>query len=75
MGKLDLPKDKLQNGPVMDRSCTDIICCFLFLAFLVGMAGAGAYGYINGDPALLLVGWDYDSKDFELILKREWVRL
>lgn len=72
---MDLPKDKLQNGPVMDRSCTDIICCFLFLAFIVGMGGSGAYGYINGDPYLLLVGWDYDSKLFKLIRNRKRLRL
>ena len=52
------------NGPVMDRSCTDIICCFLFLAFLVGMGGTGAYGYINGDPLLLLTTWDYVGKKY-----------
>lgn len=58
---MDIPKDQLMNGPVMNRSCTDIICCFLFLAFLVGMGGTAAYGYFNGDPILLLTGWDYDG--------------
>ena len=35
----------------------------LFLAFIVGMGGTGAYGYINGDPVLLLTGWDYDGNN------------
>lgn len=46
----------------MDRSCTDIICCCLFLAFLLGLAGTSAYGFLNGDPILLLTTWDYDGK-------------
>ena len=54
--------DQMKNGPVMNRSCTDVICCLLFLAFLVGMGGVGAYGYINGDPMLLLTAWDSDGK-------------
>lgn len=65
------------NGPVANRSCTDVICCLLFLAFCVGMAGTAAYGFINGDPILLLTGWDYDS---EFIFRfftiyREWMWL
>jgi len=47
------------------------------LAFCVGMAGTAAYGFINGDPMLLLTGWDYDS---EFIFRfftiyREWMWL
>lgn len=60
--RMDLDHDALQNGPVMKRSCTDIICCLLFIAFIIGMGGAAAYGYINGDPTLLLTTWDYDGK-------------
>jgi len=59
---MDLPKEQLKNGPVMNRSCTDIICCCLFLAFCVGMVGTACYGFIKGDPYLLLTTWDYDSK-------------
>ena len=50
------------NGPVQNRSCTDIICCCLFLAFCVGMVGTAGYGFLNGDPMLLLTTWDYDGK-------------
>ena len=24
--------EKLENGPVDDRSCTDILCCLIFIA-------------------------------------------
>lgn len=60
--KLDIDAGKLKNGPVMKRSCTDIICCLLFLAFIVGFAGTSAYGFMNGDPYLLLTAWDNDGK-------------
>ena len=58
---MDLNPDELENGPVMKRSCTDIICCFLFLAFIIGMGGTAAYGFMNGNPMLLLTTWDYDG--------------
>lgn len=28
--KLD---DRLENGPIEDRGCTDILCCLMFIAF------------------------------------------
>jgi choline transporter-like protein 2/4/5 len=45
----------------MDRSCTDIICCLVFVAFLVGMVGCAGYGSLYGDPNKLLVSWDADQ--------------
>ena len=56
-----LPTDQLQNGPVMDRGCTDILCCLVFVAFLVGMVGAGGYGLRYGEPQLLMTAWDADG--------------
>jgi hypothetical protein len=56
-----LPRDQLANGPVLDRSCTDILCCLIFVAFLVGMVGACGYGYLKGDPMLLTTTWDGDA--------------
>lgn len=53
----------------MKRSCTDIICCCLFLAFCVGLAGTAAYGFINGDPYVLLTSWDADGKHIRLLIK------
>jgi choline transporter-like protein 2/4/5 len=47
--KADLPKD-MSNGPVTNRECTDLICCLVFLAFLVGMVGVSGYGLVYGDP-------------------------
>lgn len=52
----------MQNGPVMNRSCTDCICCLIFIAFIVGMGATGAYGFAKGNPKLLLTTWDADGK-------------
>jgi choline transporter-like protein 2/4/5 len=48
----------MENGPVPDRGCTDILCCLVFICFLVGMGGVTAYGLLQGDPYLLLTTWD-----------------
>mgnify|MGYP007089933915 CR=1 FL=1 len=52
----------MANGPVPDRSCTDILCCLIFIAFLVGMIGTSGYGYLYGDPELLLTSWDGNGR-------------
>ena len=44
-----LPRDELKNGPVYNRGCTDILCCLIFLAFIVGMIGTSGYGFLYGD--------------------------
>ena len=62
VGKLDIDADKLVNGPIMERTCTDILICFIFLVFLAGMFGTAIYGYSKGNPKLLLTAWDSDSK-------------
>jgi len=49
------------NGPVPDRGCTDILCCLIFIAFLVGMVGVSGYGLLYGNPQLLATGWDADG--------------
>ncbi|WAR31023.1 CTL2-like protein, partial [Mya arenaria] len=42
------------RGPISKRSCTDIICCFIFMVFVVGMAVVGYFAFSYGDPRLLL---------------------
>ena len=53
----------MDNGPMSDdqRECTDLICCLVFLAFLVGMVGVSGYGIVYGNPALFLTMWDADG--------------
>jgi choline transporter-like protein 2/4/5 len=38
-----------------------VICCLVFVAFLVFLVAAGGYGLIHGQPHLLLTPWDYDG--------------
>ena len=49
------------QGPIKNRGCTDIICLLLFLAFCVGWAVIGIYGFVNGDPRILIYPSDSDG--------------
>ena len=44
-----------------DRGCTDILCCLVFIAFIVVFVGVAGYGFTNGDPYKLLSTWDKDG--------------
>lgn len=44
----------------MNRNCTDVICCLLFVIFMGGFVVGSAYGWMNGDPMKLTIGWDSD---------------
>lgn len=46
------------KGPVEDRSCTDIPCCILFVAYIVGMIIVGIIAFKEGDPDRLLLPRD-----------------
>ncbi|KAI0226237.1 Choline transporter-like protein 4 [Lamellibrachia satsuma] len=50
--------DPTFNGPIKNRSCTDIICCLLFIICFVGMIAVGVYGFSRGDPNRLLYPTD-----------------
>ncbi|XP_051899454.1 choline transporter-like protein 4 [Pristis pectinata] len=38
------------NGPIRNRSCTDIICCALFMVFILGYMVVGIVAWLYGDP-------------------------
>ncbi|XP_068728860.1 choline transporter-like protein 4 [Montipora capricornis] len=42
------------KGPIANRSCTDIPCCILFVAYIVGMIVVGIIAFKEGDPDRLL---------------------
>jgi choline transporter-like protein 2/4/5 len=46
---------------MMDRICTDVICCVLFVIFCVGMIGISGYALAAGDPLKLLTPFDSDG--------------
>ena len=43
------------------RRCTDLLCCFVFVAFLVGMGISTIWGYANGNPGKLIAPIDGDG--------------
>ncbi|GAB1597591.1 Hypothetical predicted protein, partial [Argonauta hians] len=47
-------KNSEYRGPVTNRSCTDIICCLIFIIFVVGFAAVAVFAYIKGDYKVLL---------------------
>ena len=74
--ELEASKDDFKNGPIGKRSCTDMLCCLIFIIAIVAFCGASSYGYDNGDPSKLLLGWDSDgnacgyssaTKDYEYL--------
>ncbi|BFZ20245.1 hypothetical protein BsWGS_23284 [Bradybaena similaris] len=46
------------KGPIKDRSCTDILCCFIFIIFLLGMIVVSIIGYARGNPYRLVYPTD-----------------
>lgn len=51
----DLPLNK-------NRSCNDIFCLLLFLAFLGTMGGCTYYGIANGDVPKMMAPYDYKNR-------------
>jgi len=58
-GQKDL--DKYKNGPVQDRSCTDVFMCIIFSAFLLLMVVISIVGFQNGDPYKIVTPFDSDA--------------
>ncbi|KAM5262428.1 choline transporter-like protein 4 [Ctenodactylus gundi] len=42
------------RGPIKNRSCTDVICCVLFLVFILGYIVVGIVAWVYGDPRQVL---------------------
>uniref|UniRef100_A0A8C5L126 Choline transporter-like protein n=1 Tax=Jaculus jaculus TaxID=51337 RepID=A0A8C5L126_JACJA len=42
------------RGPIKNRSCTDVLCCFLFLVFILGYIVVGIVAWVYGDPRQVL---------------------
>ncbi|XP_006154360.1 choline transporter-like protein 4 [Tupaia chinensis] len=63
-GKKDKDEDKAHGkpvkydpsfrGPIKNRSCTDVICCVLFLVFILGYIVVGIVAWVYGDPRQVL---------------------
>ncbi|CAL8299300.1 unnamed protein product [Lota lota] len=46
--------DPTFNGPIHKRSCTDIICCVLFMLVILGYMVVGIIAWLYGDPRHVL---------------------
>jgi solute carrier family 44 (choline transporter-like protein), member 2/4/5 len=45
-------------GMIWERTCTDIICCIVFIVFIVGMLGISGFAISNGDPLNIIAPFD-----------------
>ncbi|XP_043225638.1 choline transporter-like protein 4 isoform X2 [Amphibalanus amphitrite] len=50
------------NGPIKQRSCTDILCAILFIAVLIAWGGITIFALLYGDPQRLLSPTDTAGK-------------
>ncbi|KAM3134855.1 hypothetical protein pb186bvf_013024 [Paramecium bursaria] len=50
--------ERLLNGPINERSCTDIICFLLFILSVAALAYISIQGYSKGKPDRLLALYD-----------------
>ncbi|XP_029801673.1 choline transporter-like protein 5 [Suricata suricatta] len=48
------------KGPVAKRSCTDVLCCIIFILFIIGYILLGLVAWVHGDPRR--VAYPTDSK-------------
>lgn len=66
--------DKNFKGPLSKRSCTDVFCLIIFVAFLVSWGFIGHYAVKNGDLDRLLVPTDSEGRkcgvDNEVVNKK-----
>ena len=46
------------KGPIENRSCTDVICCLVFLVFILGLVAVSVLGFVWGNPSRLLYPTD-----------------
>lgn len=49
---------KKQKGIVEDRSCTDILCCLIFIAAIGAFIVVASISYKDARPEYLTATWD-----------------
>ncbi|RUS83397.1 hypothetical protein EGW08_008818 [Elysia chlorotica] len=49
------------KGPRLKRSCTDVICCLIFIIFIAGLVVVAYFAFLYGDPELLIYPEDSDG--------------
>ena len=56
----DVPQD-IQNGPRVDRKCTNLLCYIIFVIFNLTLISFCIYGYFEGSPGKLMAPLDGDA--------------
>ncbi|XP_039666804.1 choline transporter-like protein 5-B isoform X3 [Perca fluviatilis] len=46
------------RGPVHKRSCTDVVCCVIFIIVILGYIALGTVAWIHGDPRKVIYPTD-----------------
>jgi choline transporter-like protein 2/4/5 len=53
------PENKItKKGIEWDRSCTDMLCCLIFVAFIASMFFITGYAVSEGDPVRIITPFD-----------------
>lgn len=52
---------ELENGPIDNRKCTDILFFLLFVASTIALIVMIIYGIVNGNPNTLMAPYDPDA--------------
>ncbi|XP_069783616.1 choline transporter-like protein 2 isoform X2 [Narcine bancroftii] len=50
--------DPTFKGPIKNRSCTDVICCLIFIVSIIGYIIVGIVAWTNGDPRKVIYATD-----------------
>ncbi|XP_062892175.1 choline transporter-like protein 2 isoform X3 [Mobula hypostoma] len=50
--------DPTFKGPIENRSCTDVICCLIFIAAIIGYVIVGIVAWTHGDPRKVIYPTD-----------------
>jgi choline transporter-like protein 2/4/5 len=55
-GKFGHPReyDAKFHGPIEKRSCTDVTCLLMLVAFIIGWCVIAVIGFNSGDPSILV---------------------
>lgn len=71
--KADIP-DELRHGPVQQRSCTDVICCLMFVAFLAFVVFVNVQSFAKSDVTKVARPYDVDGKEKHNLRKGLWAQ-
>jgi hypothetical protein len=73
MGKPELKVDeRLEDGPIKDRGCTDVICCMLFIAFW-GATLFFSFNYFKkGDLNKVMRPVDFNGNPCGMMLAKDY---